>query len=118
MAGQARRGTRRHGRPFRAASWGVRAAASAGASGSPTGTTSASSVDPGAPGTTTTYRLLVRKGLAPDEAANLTAFLCGIPVGAQRWKLAEVNRLLFLRSLRATGRFAGDDGTEPEAPAA
>jgi hypothetical protein len=62
------------------------------------------------PATRATYRTLLLKGLAPDEAANLTAFLCGIHVGTQHWKLAEVNRLLFLRELRDGGQFGGDDG--------
>ncbi len=66
-------------------------------------------------GTKATYRLLLLKGLAPDEAANLTAFLCGIPIGAQRWRLPEVNRLLFLRELQQAGRFGQDDGADPAA---
>jgi hypothetical protein len=48
--------------------------------------------------------VLLLKGLAPEEAANLTAYLCGIQVGEQRWTLKEVNRLLFLRELQRTGR--------------
>jgi hypothetical protein len=84
-------------------------------SGSSIDTTSASStiaaVTP--PATRATYRTLLLKGLAPDEAANLTAFLCGIPIGSQHWKIAEVNRLLFLRGLQQAGRFGLDDGAEP-----
>jgi hypothetical protein len=60
--------------------------------------------------TRATYRMLIIRGLAPAEAANLTAFLCGIPVGDQGWSLPEVNRLLFLRELNRTGRFGEDDG--------
>jgi hypothetical protein len=59
-----------------------------------------------------TYRSLLLKGLAPDEAANLTAFLCGIHVGSQHWTLKEVNRLLFLRELQMSGRFGSDDRPE------
>ena len=66
------------------------------------------------PGTRSTYRSLLLKGMAPEEAANLTAFLCGIQVGAARWKLNEVNRLLFLRELQQTGRFGAEDGTQPQ----
>ena len=44
------------------------------------------------------------KGLAPDEAANLTAFLCGIPIADVHWSLRQVNQLLFLRE-------TGPDGT-------
>ena len=65
------------------------------------------------PETRATYRSLVLKGLAPEEAANLTAFLCGIQVGAAHWKLNVVNRLLFLRELHQTGRFGSDDGSQP-----
>ncbi|HTC85480.1 MAG TPA: hypothetical protein VK656_02185 [Candidatus Acidoferrum sp.] len=52
-----------------------------------------------------TYRTLLRRGLAPDEAANLTAFLCGIPVGAHHWEIREISRLLFLRDLHDAGGF-------------
>ena len=51
------------------------------------------------------YRALLVRGLRPGEAANLTAFLCEIPVGKQPWKIDEVNRLLFLRELHEAGRF-------------
>jgi hypothetical protein len=45
-------------------------------------------------------------GLAPTEAANLTAFLCGLPVGPVTWRIREVNQLLFLRELHQNGRFS------------
>jgi hypothetical protein len=61
--------------------------------------------------TRTTYRELLLRGLRPAEAANLTAFLCGIRVGNHRWKLDEVNRLLFLRELEASGRLSLTDRT-------
>jgi hypothetical protein len=54
------------------------------------------------------------RGLAPDEASNLTAFMNGIPVTERGWKLNEVNRLLFLRELNRQGRF----GETAEAPLA
>ena len=113
MAGQARRSTRRRGRPSRADSWPVLAVASAAVSGS-TGTTSSPSVPTTRPETRATYRSLLLKGMAPEEAANLTAFLCGIQVGAARWKLNEVNRLLFLRELQQTGRFGAEDGAQAQ----
>jgi len=47
-------------------------------------------------------------GLAPDEATDLTAFLCGLPIGSTPWRLREVNALLFLRELHRAGRFAVD----------
>jgi len=52
-----------------------------------------------------TYQRLLLGGLSPTEAANLTAFLCGLPLGATTWRLSEVNRLLFLRELHRGGRF-------------
>ena len=58
-----------------------------------------------------TVRLLTLRGLAPSEAANLTAYLCGIPVADCTWNLAEINDLLFLRELQRTGRFGPTDGT-------
>jgi hypothetical protein len=52
-----------------------------------------------------TYRSLVIRGLTPDEASGLTAFVAGLPaVGRRPWRLTEVNRLLFLRELNRTGR--------------
>ena len=61
--------------------------------------------------TGTTYRMLLMKGLSPDEAANLTAFLCGIPIGEVHWSLRQVNQLLFLREMARTGRFGPRDGS-------
>jgi hypothetical protein len=47
----------------------------------------------------TTHRLLMMRGLDTAEAANLTAFINGIPVDHCTWSLREINRLLFLRSV-------------------
>jgi hypothetical protein len=117
MARQARRDSRPHVRPFGAGSSARVAARRGAAPGSTRAWKAARPVPtPSAPETKATYRLLLLRGLAPDEAANLTAFLCGIQVGSQPWKLGEVNRLLFLRELRQGGRFGSDDGAE--APAA
>ena len=60
--------------------------------------------------TRSTYRLLVSRGLAPDEAATLTAFMCGIPIAEVRWSLRQVNELLFLRAMAQAGRFGSADG--------
>ena len=60
--------------------------------------------------TRSTYRLLLMRGLAPDEAANLTAFLSGLHVGDQHWNLKELNQLLFLRDMQRSGRFGDTDG--------
>ena len=117
MAGQARRGERGAGRSSRAgSSWPLIAAASAVASGSDIVTST-----PSAPATTpasnpelhtrATYRNLILRGLAPDEAANLTAYLAGIAVGETHWTLTQINQLLFLREMNRNGHFA-----EPEDP--
>ncbi len=116
MAGQLRRGTRATGRSRPRVSLPAPEVASAAVSGSFIGHTT--SIEPAMPTaepvTRSTYQKLLFKGLAPDEASNLTAFLCGIPVG-QQWKLREVNRLLFLRELHRTGRFGEVDGAAPVA---
>ena len=112
MAGQARRGERGTGRSSRAgSSWPLIAAASAVASGSDIATTTAA-----APATSpasnpelhtrATYRNLILRGLAPDEAANLTAYLAGINVGDTHWTLRQINQLLFLRQMNRSGHFA------------
>lgn len=113
MAGQERRGTPGRGRSQRDVSLPAPAAASEVGSGSSTGaqdsTEAMSSSDPVV--TRATYRTLLLRGLAPEEAANLTAFICGIQVGDQRWTLREVNRLLFLRELQRTGRVGDTEET-------
>jgi len=63
--------------------------------------------------TRSTYRHLLMKGLSPEEAANLTAFMCGIPVDQVRWSLRQINQLLFLRELARSGRFGARDGGPP-----
>jgi hypothetical protein len=114
MAGQARRGTRAQGRSSRAdSSWPVLAVASVGASGSGTATQSTSSTAPLAQNTRTTYRHLLMKGMEPEEAANLTAFLAGIPVGDGHWTLKQINELLFLRRMAELGKFGNLDGKQP-----
>ena len=82
-------------------------------------TRTASQASPGIPDETTqlvtrsTYRLLVSRGLAPEEAATLTAFMCGIPIDEVRWSIRQVNQLLFLRELAKNGRFGPTDGRRP-----
>lgn len=63
--------------------------------------------------TRATYRTLLLKGMAPEEAANLTAYLAGIPIGDSNWTLKQINQLLFLRQMQRTGRFG--DGNEAKA---
>ena len=116
MAGQARRGTRGQGRSSRGdSSWPVLAAASAVVSGSGTvtSTTELQAETPRSLATRSTYRHLLLKGMAPDEAANLTAFMAGIPVGDAHWTLKQINQLLFLRQMRQTGRFGEADNNPP-----
>ena len=117
MAGQTRsRSTRGHGRSSRDdRSWPIRATAATAVSGSTAPSAPAGDlVDPPASTmdlpTRPTYQMLLVRGLSPDEAANLTAFMSGIHVGDQRWNLKEVNKLLFLRVLQRTGRFGETDG--------
>jgi hypothetical protein len=57
-----------------------------------------------------TYRQLVSRGLDPDEAANLTAFVNGLAVGTQPWKINELSHVFFLRELDRLGQFGANDG--------
>jgi hypothetical protein len=52
------------------------------------------------------YRNVIIGGVAPDEAANLTAWLAGIEVGESHWTLRQINELLFLREMYRAGHFA------------
>ena len=114
MAGQARRGTRGQGRSSRAdSSWPVLAVASVAASGSATATPSTSSTPSRTQSTRATYRHLLMQGMEPEEAANLTAFLAGIPVGEGHWTIKQINELLFLRRMAELGKFGSLDGNRP-----
>ncbi len=117
MAGQAPRGSRGQGRTNRPGT-SVATPAAKTAHG-PRSSVATSSHAPGrtpakapseTPATRAVYRLLQTKGLTPTEAANLTAFICGLPTTDLRWSLNQINQLLFLRQLRQTGRFDGNDG--------
>jgi hypothetical protein len=70
--------------------------------------------------TRATYRFLLMRGLNPTEAANLTAYLCGIDVDGSHWSIGEVNRLLFLRRLARSGRWSAseDAASQQDRPAA
>ena len=89
----------------------ARATRSVAASGSSTGTARKGHRPGQDIRTRPTVRLLTLRGLAPSEAANLTAYLCGLPVADCHWELREINDLLFLRELNRTGRFGAADGT-------
>jgi hypothetical protein len=94
----------------------VLAAASAVGSGSATDTLPAkpsAENRPGLPTTRATYRTLLLKGMAPEEAANLTAYLAGIPIGDSTWTLKQINQLLFFRQMARMGRFGHRDESQP-----
>jgi hypothetical protein len=54
--------------------------------------------------------MLLMKGMSPAEAANLTAFVCGLPTADVHWSLKQVNQLLFLRAMNEAGRFSDGSG--------
>jgi hypothetical protein len=54
----------------------------------------------------TMVRALVIGGCSPAEAGNLTAFSHGLRPTATGWTPAEIQHLLFLRSLVERGRIA------------
>ena len=121
MAGQPQQGSRGRGRSPRRASSAALGARPSGADRGPAPTASpripsrtrARTAPPSeAEGliTRSTHRLLMTKGFTATEAADLTAFLCGIPVADVHWSLRQVNHLLFLRELARTGRFGPRDG--------
>ena len=84
--------------------------AAAGHTASPAHPRNETTPPPQAIATRSIYRTFLLKGMAPDEAANLTAFVSGIPVTDLHWSLRQVNQLLFLREMANTGRFGGNDG--------
>ncbi len=111
MAGQTHRGSRRRGRSSGLASSSAPLAllGAVPAGGIAPATLEPSSTTAGI-ATRATYRALLARGLAPDEAATLTAFLSGLPIADVRWDLRQVNRLLFLRERERHGRFGSHDG--------
>ena len=117
MAGQAQRGSRDLERSSRLDSPAVLVgAASAGGSGSEATSSTDSPLQPTTqapaptPSPRAVWRLLQMKGMTPDEAANMTAFLYGLPTADLRWTIGQLNQLLFLRQLRQSGRFGCTDG--------
>ena len=113
MAGQAHRGSRARARScHRDSSSARRVPASAvGAGVAATSPASTPTTTHPSVATQQIYRGLIRTGLTLAEAANLTAFLCGIPLNDVQWNLKQVNRLLFIRELHRTGRLS--DGIAP-----
>ena len=117
MAGQDQHGSPDRARSSREGSPLVLAAErSAGGSGSAPTTSTAVPIQAPSPSPTPTptpravWRLLQMRGMTPDEAANLTAFLHGLPTADLRWSLPQLNQLLFLRQMRLSGRFGHNDG--------
>lgn len=53
-----------------------------------------------------TYRALLARGLEAGEAANLTAFLHGLPSAGFRWSLAEIEAIIHRRLLYAADQRA------------
>ncbi len=119
MAGQEPRGSRGRGRPSRrASSWAAPVAPSEVAPGAvstrPRSTPARLPEASLAP--RPTFRSLISRGLTPEEAATLTAYLAGIPIADAHWSLRQVNDLLFLRELQRTGRFGPADGRTHRTP--
>ena len=64
-----------------------------------------------------TYRALLARGLEAGEAANLTAFLHGLPSAGFHWTLPEVAAIVRRRIAHATDQRAAA-GLEPSTVAA
>jgi len=65
-----------------------------------------------------TYRALLARGLETGEAANLTAFLHGLPSAGFKWTLPEVEAIIHRRithaaELRAMAVAAADGAGSP-----
>jgi hypothetical protein len=60
------------------------------------------------------YRALLVRGLEPGEAANLTAYLAGLPSGGVHWTIPEVEAIVRRRaSATETATADPDDGPGP-----
>jgi hypothetical protein len=57
-----------------------------------------------------TYRYFLARGFTQAEAANLAAYLGGLPLGDQPWTISEVSQILFLRELDRSAAFGPNDG--------
>lgn len=61
------------------------------------------------------YRALLVRGLEPSEAANLTAYLAGLPSANLHWSIPEVEAILRRRVEAARrGEPDPDDRAEPQ----
>lgn len=52
------------------------------------------------------YRLLMMRGLSPTEAGNIVAWLAGLHPAETGWSVAQIDRLVALRSFVACGVIA------------
>jgi hypothetical protein len=59
-----------------------------------------------------TYRALLARGLGVGEAANLTAFLHGLPTDGVQWTMPEIEGILRRRLAHAADIRASRDGAE------
>jgi hypothetical protein len=62
-----------------------------------------------------TYRALLARGLEAGEAANLTAFLHGLPSAGFHWALPEVEAIVRRRIAHATDQRAAAGADAPSA---
>lgn len=58
------------------------------------------------------YRQLIMSGMTGAEAAGLIGYVSGLPANVSPWTMAQVNRLLFLRSLYLESRW-GESERQP-----
>ena len=62
-----------------------------------------------------TYRALLARGLEAGEAANLTAFLHGLPSAGFRWTLPEIEAIISRRLMHAADQRAAAIATKTPA---
>lgn len=60
-----------------------------------------------------TYRALLARGLAAGEAANLTAFLHGLPSAGFHWTLPEIEGIVRRRLAHAADARAAETANSP-----
>jgi hypothetical protein len=65
-----------------------------------------------------TYRALLARGLETGEAANLTAFLHGLPSADFHWTLPEIEAIVRRRLQHAAEQRAVESGSTPDDVAA
>jgi hypothetical protein len=61
-----------------------------------------------------TYRALLARGLETGEAANLTAFLHGLPSADFHWTLPEIEAIVRRRLQHAAEQRAAESGSIPD----